>query len=1091
MPRIPGLPNLPVSPQVMGLAGMALLGVAAFVFFMPRYDSPAELNRLIEDGAATKALSEIEPMLATDPTNPVAQSLALKAYLYHCAAVVCPTTKPAMLTSITTLAQQVPGQVAIDETITLSTNSMVATSAMRLSAAANHPTPVLALYQTLPDTWKPAAINATFTAALQPLREGERDTALARLQPLAQAQALPEATRYWSMLQAGLLAGNVSNTESAVIALRSQQQNRLPESALRLLPHTLLSQSGDIKTLAATMPATVADWNLPTLLNAEAMAQVAEEADTLRLSPHYLQNLLPGRPRVTLITSSTALTQPDALAQLYLMRLSLALDPRQESLWNEFLPLAVKAANDGNFDILAGPGAPDAPPANLQGEYIATLFRLVEAQAAKGAPLLPLLEQLGSLKLDKTAEVRLEKMVQAGLDNAITQRRIADIAAYAKFRPEVARGHRQNVVPVLVESIRADLAAGRFQSADDIAALMTDTLKIDFNYDALILQEFDAQVKSDAMLASLSGNTPDALMQTPATATVDLGPMWDHLQSHFADNPEMLDQQLKNLIAGARGLYGTPIAMLRLFNHFNNETFPPEARHAYLLSAIQRSLIDDDRLTGAELAETAWSLSRLHEGLSLAPLLEEALRRADTLEESRTLWQQSAGPVRQTITVVRPQFAALMRGIDAWVANRRTQAANEFAQLGGATAVQYAQQIAPYLEGLRETLITLSGTYAPENPTAALPAGLLMVEAPALAGKGRITGVQLTALSKPGATPFVDPTSFSTSHGHVQKVTLSLPVDFDSLKLTVPATAKAASGKAVPFAPNFGDITTLSWSANGETLTVEARNMPPTRFKRLRADATATLVPQGDYVVGKQVSEANAATDLILPPGSLFTITTDANPSAFVTAEGEHLGNAYQFTGTLRHPAMAKPQEIKGYYEADKHTLNFTFTPPLSKGGVARAAVRCQVMGAALLCGAHHTHSNRQQFTHRVTVVQTKESAQRQAATWAEANQRTHSYWRTAEASRLLDATSSAAQPEKTGQPSESFSGLLFKPKAETSPTIAVSATSTVTPSLAGSVTTPTIPARPGTPAAAAPQAAPTAAGGNGTLLPPPEFMSE
>lgn len=1076
------LPPLPVKPQVVGLAGVALLGVAAFLFFMPGHNTPPELNQLIEDGAATKALTELEPLLESNPADPVIQTLAFKAYLYHCAAITCPTTKPAELTSITTLAQQVPGQVQLDETTIIRTNDMVATAAQRLAEAANHPVPVLALYQTLPDTWKPAAINATFTAALGPLREADRDTALARLSPLAKAEALPETTRYWTMLQAGLLSGNISNTESAVIALRSQQQAKLPESALRLLPHTLLAQAGDIATLAATMPSTTAGFLLPTLLNAEAMTTIANEVDTIRTTPHILQNLLPEAKRVTLITSATNLTAPDAIAQLNLMRLSLALDPKQESLWNEFLPLAVKAANEGNFSILTGEGAPDTPPANLQGEYVTTLFRLVEAQAAKGAPLLPLLEQLGQLNLDKTAQVRLEKMVQAGLDNAIGQRRIADVAAYAKFRPEVARGNRQNVVPLLVESIRANLVAGKFEDADAIAALMTDTLQIEFNYDALILQEFDTEVKSDAIMEELSGDTPEALLQTSTTAIIDLGPLWDHMQNHFAETPETLDQQLKNMIAGARGLYGTPIAMLRLSNHFNNATFPPEARQAYLLAAIQRSLIDDDRLTAPQLAETAWRLSRLHEGLGLAPLIEEALKRATTLEESRTLWQQSPAPVRQTITAVRPQFAALMRGIDAWATGRRSQAAAEFAQLSGATAAQYATQIAPYLEGLRETLITLSGTYAPENATDALPTGLLMVEAPALMGKGGIASLKLTFLSKPGATPFTDPTSFATSHGHIQKATLTLSVDFDNLKLAIPTTAKTSSGKAVPFAPNFGDITTMAWSEDGSILTIQARNLPTTRFKRLRADTVSPLIPQGDYVVGKQLSEANQTTDLILPPGSLFTVNTDTNPSAYVTTEGQNLGSAYAFTGTLRHPAMAKPQDIKGYYEAEKHTLNFTFTPPLSKGGVAKAAVRCQVLGPALLCGAHHTHSNRQQFTHRVAVVQTKESAAKQTATWAQANDRTHAAWRAADAATLLGATAKAATDERqaaggTATPT-TFSGLLFKAKAAAatpSATVTVSASTAVTPTLGGSSTTPMR----------------TFTTGTGTLLPPPDFIDE
>lgn len=944
-----------------------------------------DLNRLIDTGQAQQALAQLTDRLADAPADPALLGLALKAQLVLCAAENCPASNRVRLQEIASLLGRQPATPA---NRILSPAVLLAEASRQLANQPTMPQDALALLEVTPPHLQPAVINGLFAAPLEHLRNGKTAVAGGMYQALSTTEKLVKPQRYWALLLHGLVVRQPAQVEGAVVALRSQPAaTQLPPAAMAALPHVLLAIRPEAAELAQNLPPLLNDWNIP-LLQPVNRAAMADEINHLRTTPALLAPLAGGSTPL-LTSASTVLNSGGALAQIYLMRLSLALNPSQTELWQTYVAVAARALTQGGpVTLLGGAGAPTQPPVTVQEEYVAALFKLVEVMARNKHSLAPLLEQLQGLKLDKASAVRLERMVKDGLDNAINDRRLEDIVAFTTFRPNVARSNRQTVVPLLLEAIGDELQQGNFPRAEELSALMQSKLDVDVNYDSVVLKEFETYARVGGLLDSLSANSPDTLLQ-PAASQLDMGKLWGYVATRFAGKPEVIDQQLRNLVAGARGLYGTPTAMYRLAPLFPESTFATEARRAYLAQAIAQAVRQDDRLSGAETAELAWRLSRVHEGLPLGPLVQTALERATTVEEGQVLWEQSPAPVRDLIATLKPQFAALMRGIEAWDAGHTGRAAASFAQLDAG----YAEQAAPYLAKLADQLAAASGLYAPVT-LAELPAvALIAVQAPALDTSGTLTDLNITLHSLMGARAVANPATLTTSYGAVDSVAVPATFDYASQRATFAASSK------------LGGITGLQWGSG--SLTLLRGSQPPLVYRKLTAKAEGPLLPEGTFTINRQVSAANSATDVILPLGSLLTVTTSATPKSVVNGS-ENLGTIHAATLNVRHPGMAKPQEVEGYYQPSNHTLNFTFAPPLVKGGVAKAAVRCQLLGDAMLCGASHTHANRVQFAHRVLALQTREDAARAEAARAEANAAQLAAWQQLPPSRLLPAATLA-----------------------------------------------------------------------------------
>ncbi len=949
--------------------------------------SPEELNAQIDEGNPTEALNKIEDHLSEQPNSPVFQILALKARLARCVAINCTATRPTDLQAIATDLKALKGPVNISEKLTLDPSVIVKKSAEEFAQLPDQPKPTLSLLAIAPDAQKTNVADAIFTLPLIQLRAAGISSATATLQTFNRSNGLSPLYRQWSGAMDGLLTRNVSFTDSNIIGLRSTEAGTpLPTTGLKLLPHVLFNTNvSGTRAFLTDFSSTLAGWQLPTsLLGPLARRSIAEEINFLRTDEPFLTRALanwePGNSGGTVVTTlspSVPLKDSGVALQLHLAALSLEMNPAQSGLWQQFLPLASRYIEaTGDPDLFTGLSLTALTTAQQQ-QVVTNLFELIQRQAKANQPILPLLQQLSQLQLERTTSTKLEKLVQTGLENAITNEKLDEVLAYARFKPELARANRTGIVPLVASAIKEDLRQEKFDEAVALSDLLNDTLKIDFNFNALLVQEFQEQATRTKLADSLSSETPDWLTQPATTVVLDLGPLWSFLQTHFESQPNVLNNLLRDLVNTAHGAWGTPTAVYRLYTLFDDSDFPPAERRTYLVNAIATSLVNDTVLSPEDRLTVAARLKHQFPELVLAPVVETALKDCKTLDDSRSLWKQSPQPVREVISAVRPQFASLMRGVDAWQSGDRNSAAKAFAAITDAT---YAGQISPYLMEIGSQLSEVEGLYANLTPGSSLPTLVLRVTIPAFAVTESdsqlppLTQLNISVLNRLGSlvttSPASGPNPLTTSYGTLRLASLPITLNLNRQQASIPQVALQRAAAPAAFETTYGNLKTLTFSSSS-VVVATAANPEPIRLTRLLVSASAIVWPDGRYSLTTPATQnipGESASSLrnLLPPGSLLTLTSDhLLPNA---------NNTYPVTGELWHPGLSQPQEVSGTFNPQLMITDLTWNAPLPSGGLVKAIGRCQTVPSRIICGAHYAHLARQQFAWQISGAQTAES---------------------------------------------------------------------------------------------------------------------
>lgn len=956
-------------------------------------NTPDTINSQIEGGDATGALNALAPLLEQSPADPTLNLLALKATLAQCIELRCPTDKPDMLASITKYMGASTQPVKINDTTTLDAATVLAAAADGFAALPNQPVTILTMLPVVPEASRTPYINALFNRTVAEIRENRTAPALETLRQMANAdKQIGLANAAWSGLMHSLLGNQRNRAESYLISLRANQKGHtLPPAALALVPHALFAsltaekRPNATELFTQTLTPLVQGWELPTLVDDAALGHMGSEINRMRTNTAFLTRALKywpggeGAAVVTTLSGTTVLASPGAELQFELARLSLGLNPDQPDLWAEFLPLAKPfIQKGGDLSALASALQGRKLPTDVQDAYLSILFQLIDSLSKKGLPFLPVLEQTGSIAMDKAAATKLEKLVQTGLEKAIAAGSITDIIGFATFKPEIARNNRQALVPLVVEAVREALRKNDFDTATDLANFLQKTMVVDFNMDALILQEFDNFVQQSKLADNLSADTAEWLLQPQAAATIDIGPLFTFMQEYFAAKPEIINSQLRTLVGLARGQYGVPTAVYRLFPLFDDKQFPPDQREQYLVASLQTALMDDEKLSGPQLADLAGRLHRLHPKLVLPPVVENALDRCTSLEDSRKLWETAPADLRKALEAVRPQYTSLMQGIDAFNHGHRTRAAEQFAKLTGPV---YIAQAESYLAQLITQLADITGIYAPADTVkgASKPATLLVVVNVPSLGAGSsaempINQVELTLVNQLGSSVINNPEDLTSSHATISRFTVPAEFDFDSGKVELTDETKAAVKGGSGFDGVFGPLTQLTFSkaASQTTLALVAENDIGSKvtlpFQRLYRNPQTYTRPDGRYSITSAFAGPANAAGTILPVGSIIEITAE-------NAFGSDMPTSLPISGKLWHPASSSPLKFTGTYTPATAVSQFTFAYPLpGSGSLVKAQTRCQTVPGTILCGSHFLHSARQQYSQLVEGKQTRES---------------------------------------------------------------------------------------------------------------------
>ncbi len=1026
-------------------------------------NSPEKLNARIDKGEAAKVLTIIEEKLASTPTDPALNLLAIKARLALCHIRNCTTettaSAPALLASLGKLAAYVEGPVQLDKKTAPLTLEEVFQNAMeQYQTLQPQPAAVVTLYRAAPAALQPALAAGLFQPALTQARRGETTSTAALLTQLGQTENLPLSYGYVANAMAAAFTGNTQQRETNLIALRSATDG-IPSTAAALSPWVILHRL----TVSGTLP-----------------------ADTLGLLPAELDNLKISN----ILTSSTTAAMADELIaaaadpatrkqwqrgwqgddeglKLAIQRTALSIDPNRVDVWNTYLPALVSATLmqppsstqpvATNLALPAGRITSDTAP-RIATPVIAAANRLANyPQVAT-----PLAMFASQLALTNQQQIDLEKLSQSLLIKAAERGDVTSTLALARTLPGVAQNNRQSVVPLLVSFIRSNLRQGNFEAASNTANLLTQTLQMDVEFEPLILEEFEDELKRRKVAEQLKAETTETLLKPQEDVTIDLGPLFSFMQVHFANQPKVISSQLTTLVAESTGTYGQPAAMYRLGTYFPEEVLDADKQAAWLGASLEQALLADTKLTGPALARSAAELAPLHPELNLAPLIEAAIKRTTTLEDQRTLWHEATPQVKEVLRAIRPEFTLLMQGIDAMAASQLNTAAQSFAGLTDAT---WRTEASPFIEQFNERLVTLSGIYVPVSGAPSLKTAALVLEPHGLTG-GKLHMVSVTFISRAGTQTEAETTTLRTNAMSTKRFVLPVAYNFDTRQLPVTPQAVAQAPQGGTFGATYGNIRNITvQNAENTLLTVTLADGSKTPFVRTLLDPTQPLRPDGTYLLQTRVGTPPSATMPILPPGSMLTFETQ--PTLQPRAPESDATSTYvvPLSGTLRHPASPQPISFTGYFEPDYLTTTFTLSYPLPKSTQpARAAVRCQVLAGPITCGAHHQNAARQAYAAIITGLQTRESLATSAATRSSLNG-------VAGGRLLLNAV-----PQITTTPVSETTPVQIL----TSPTEVTSATQPETPP---ATTSPTATLAPTAPEATTPAPA--------SLLPQPQTLPE
>lgn len=964
--------------------------------------SPTSLNQQIDDGNATEALTKAEAALADSPTGEEAPQYALiaaKARIALCVQRQCTVgaasnTVPPLLTPLNALLTQaanarIPGDDKKAPPYTLTT--LLTWAMTQFETLPNQPLPILTLADAAPTTAQPQLTEGFFAPALSAVKAGNATQAGHILLTLADAgtntSTLAEPLPTLARFQGNLLAGNISGSQPYLIALRSSSaSSTLPRTATHLLAWSALMASSTTPDITH-VPETLTSWKIPLFKTFKVETGMAQAFSQMA------GNLPPAFGR----------TAPSA-TRLALQRLSLTLNPNQPGLWASYLkdltqnaalftPTSSTLQTQPNLltsGFVLG-NVTSETAVQLGNELLATA-RTLQNTPAVAAPLLVLATQL---PLSNPQQVQLDKLGQDLILKAAEKGDIATTLTLAQAKPQVAQNNRHIVVPLLVQGVRHNLQTSKFDEATSMADILTKTLHLNIEYGPIILEEFTADIQKRGLIAQLNAETPTTLLQPYENIQLNLGPIFHFMQSYFANQPDVINSQLTTLVAQATGPYGPANAMYRLGSSFPSSTMPLEKQQAWLGTALTSALLSDDSLTPPATVKLASQLTQLHPQFRMASALDAAVRKAQTLEDQRELWHASSPEVRALFQSIRPQFEALMRGIDAMEKGRLSTASEAFEMLADPQTRQLA---APYIEQFLRRLAVLSGVYVPQlssgNPTIGAPIPAAIILSPAAIGSatpGALNAVSVTLISPIGRAAELATDTFRTSHAEAHRLTLSVPFTFETQTLALTPDVLSQSPQGLSMAHTYGALSSLKLTSSGQqpALRITRTGGKPLTYVRMLANPSAPLIPDGIYLLKSRLGTPPSDTATILPPGTLVQLQTsistrpaqpeDDAPTAATTI--------YPTTGYVQHPANPNAIPLTGVFDPFTLTTTFTFTYPLPQSArPVKAEVRCQTLGGRILCGAHHTHSPREAFATLTAGFETVESQRANATQRATLN---------------------------------------------------------------------------------------------------------
>lgn len=971
-----------------------------------------------------EAITWLNEQLADDKENRLLNSLLAEALIRQCLKNNCFSKQEGTLDALPqalSLAGQKP--IQLEENQTRDTYAIISNLAKNVIKHPDHPKPLVKIMDSLPESApKNEFIALIMQEAKNEMTHFKPNAAANLLESVAKLVDRNSFTAHYTTFLVGLLTNNQDILNVRMPAMRAKQQEASPNGTddLKLLPYAMYlgtiqnNPREGTNLFIQNFEKNLDAYGVRPFQTPQSRSQYAQMFKNFASNTQFLnhanrhyqpeQALIPVNAKedisITQITTAATATvdvesedlpeNDSPLLKTQLLKASLSLDPSQPETWESYLQATSQMLKySKNPAELFASLDKSKMPASAAGSFNESLFASIEAQIEKedDTALLPLLKQVivpADAQEAKKIRVRAEKIITRLMEKAINQQNIEKVIAYTEFNPEVGRLFRQQIVSLVVEKLEANWKQNDFNRIDTLAHFLTSTMDVDFNLDSLILQNFDQHLQNIEINKQLTANSPTTLLQPQNEVALDLGPKFEFLRRHFKNQPEVIDTQLKNLIVNAKGTYGTATALHRLFSQFDESKFPEEERYNYLVSSIKGSLSNDESLSAKEFANIGYRLHKMHPSLPLLFIISESLRRVDSLEDARAIWKTANQEFITSLRTVRPQFTALMEGVDAYEEGDLQTAAERFSIL---SHPRYLEQVQPYVDEMRLLTKSLEGIYLAHETNDNMRTIMIMIE-PSIAdmeaerqgktheplGLASMLGLKLQLINAVGSVNIANPKTLSEDRGQTFKSRLQAYFNPNAETITLTEEAKSNIRLPKSFERIYGDIT--SFHIDDENMQLKVNNDKKTyQFKRIKQKTIVPLQPEGRYGITTQKSKNSRTTDHILPVGSILTLRTDLKNPIQPIKEGLRLPVIFPVSGTLLHPLSPKPLTVEGFYSIDRHTTNLSYTYPYGpQGSKLEANVRCHVIDTYLTCAGHNVHWSRKRYTHVVEGRKAKNS---------------------------------------------------------------------------------------------------------------------
>jgi hypothetical protein len=986
-----------------------------FLTLMGCSGSPVEkVESYISEKEFSDAIEWIADRIEDEPDNSLYHALASEVILKECAATNCFDNNPKKLEALSVHLQKVQqNEYNLDDS-TLYLHDRLVVTAQEFMNNNHHPKALSTINYFMPyGSLHQKFIGLTFNKIAEHIKKGEIPPAITLLESLANKIVMKDPNQSLALLLQGYLANDTDSINKALDGIQ-KTDTTLPihDDAIDAMPYAIFQQmiennpNNGGRLFIHEFRNILKIANIPYFETERGQAKIANAVyamsrdntfierailHTLSLNKDTSDVISHQEPSAPLDQDVTK-TDPENKQEtdihnlkmdkeeftLHLVKVALLTNPKNEKSWAIFLePATAYAQGTGNFKILYEGLNPGDIPSSIIDEYNESLFTIANELVTKNESILEVIQHI-ILPADNAENIktRVTKLLNEAMISAVNNANYDLVYAYASFQPDIARLSRQKVVSITIDALENKWQENEFEGMDTLSNFLSQTMGIDFSLDSLLLQSYDDHLVQTGVQKLLNSDTANPLFLTIEESKVELGNKFAFLQKHFSKQPEVLDNLLKSLIVKAEGTYGVPVSLYRLYNHFS-KAFKEEDKHAYLISAIKSSLSTDDKLSAVEFAEQGEKVINQFKEIPTSFIVSETMKRVETLEDSKELWGNSSEVFKKYLKDTRPQFATLMRAIDAYENGNHETAAKLFTILSDTNLIEQAR---PYLQEYVDTIKAQVGVYALDKSDYKATKGLgtfmmyidLIQNEQALQTQDTtsttpdnqtdLLAVKVTLISRLGAIKVQSPKDLTEDSGKIARIEMMGRINPNTMEISLPDEEKTAQDLPLSFEKIFGSVTTLN--LEGDRIVYNTQEKSYT-FKRVfKYNTDRPNFPSGKYAMTLSDSNNDKRSKHILPIGSILEFEVNERRKINPKRSGVDMGTIYPLKGQIMHPSSATPRPMEGYYNPDKQVISFAYSYPLVSGGSLDATIKCQTSGADIICAGHNKHWGRQRYSY-------------------------------------------------------------------------------------------------------------------------------